>query len=78
MEAPMTRTRRPLLDVQESFEVTRLSPKCLIEAYSRVVPIQRKAIDKGLERAVAAAHNTMPPKGAAPRRHRRNRGGEHV
>jgi hypothetical protein len=76
MEAPMTRTHRPLLDVQVSFEATRLSPKCLIEAYSRVVPVQRKTLDKRPGRA--AVHDTTPPKGAAPRRCRRHRGDEHV
>jgi hypothetical protein len=75
MEAPMTRTRRPLLDVQESFEATRLSPTCLIEAYNRVVPVQRKRVDQGPE---AAARDTSSPRGAAPRRSHRHRGGEHV
>jgi hypothetical protein len=74
----MTRTRRPLLDVQVSFEATRLSPKCLIEAYSRVVPVQRKRVDGG-PGLMAAAHDTTPRRGtAAPRRCRQHRGGEHV
>jgi hypothetical protein len=43
----MTRqTRRPCLDVRESFEATRLSPKFLIEAYARVVPVRRKTLPK--------------------------------
>jgi hypothetical protein len=46
----MTRQRhRPLLQVQESFEITRFSPECLIEAYRRVVPIQAKAIRRTAE-----------------------------
>ena len=71
----MTRTRRPLLDVQETFETTRLSPKCLIEAYNRVVPVQRKTLDKGA--GAAAEHDTAPPRGAAHDRCR-HRGGEPV
>jgi hypothetical protein len=78
----MTRTRRPLLDVQVSFEATRLSPKCLIEAYSRVVPVQRKRVDGGPGPGpgpMATARDTTPRRGtAAPRRCRRHRGGEHV
>ncbi len=46
----MTRqTRRPLLQVRESFQITRFSPECLIEAYRRVVPIQTKAIRSAAE-----------------------------
>ena len=43
----MTRaTNRPCLQVQESFEATRLAPQCLVAAYGRVVPIPRKTIRK--------------------------------
>jgi hypothetical protein len=46
-EAPMTReTNLPRLQVQESFEATRLAPQCLVAAYDRVVPIPRKTIRK--------------------------------
>jgi hypothetical protein len=38
------RTPRPLLDVQESFEITRLSPQHLIDAYGHLVPIRRTAL----------------------------------
>jgi hypothetical protein len=31
----------PLLDVTESFEMTRLGPQCLIDAYTRLVPIRQ-------------------------------------
>lgn len=41
----MTRpTRRPLLQMRESFEITRFSPECLIEAYRCIVPAGTKAI----------------------------------
>ena len=41
----MTRqTRHQFLQVRESFEITRLSPECLIEAYRRVVPARTKAV----------------------------------
>jgi hypothetical protein len=64
----MTRqTRRPRLDVQESFETTRLSPKCLIEAYIRVVPVQRTTLRKAERDAVT------PQAAPAPRR-----GGKHA
>ena len=64
----MTRqTHRPRLEVQESFETTRLSSKCLIAAYTRVVPVQRRII-RTAERGSAA------PRAARPQL----RGGEHV
>jgi hypothetical protein len=64
----MTRqTRRPRLDVQESFETTRLSPQCLIEAYIQVVPVQRTTLRR-TERD-GAGPQAVP----APRR-----GGEHA
>ena len=58
----MTRqTRRPLLQVQEAFEITRFSPECLIEAYRRVVPIQTKAIRRAAEhrRSQTPVHKTQ-------------------
>jgi hypothetical protein len=44
MEALMARrTDHPSsLEVQESFETTRLGPQCLVDAYTRLVPIQRQ------------------------------------
>ena len=33
---------RPLLPVRVSFEVTRLSPQHLIDAYARLVPVIRR------------------------------------
>ena len=65
----MTRqTRRPLLQVQESFERTRLSPEFLIEAYRRLVPPQTKAIRRYAEhpRLQTPVHTT------------RSQGGKHV
>jgi len=32
---------RPRLELRESFETTRLSPQCLIKAYTQLVPIRR-------------------------------------
>jgi len=44
----MVRHRDPSpLEVQESFETTRLARQCLIEAYTRLVPIRRKAPKAG-------------------------------
>ncbi len=65
----MTRqTRHPLLQVQESFEITRFSPECLIEAYRHVVPIQSKSIRRTAEhrRSQTPVHTT------------RSQGGKHV
>ena len=65
----MTRqTRRPRLDVRESFEATRLSPKFLIEAYARVVPLPRTTIGK------AACDSAPPPVAARSASY----GGKHV
>jgi hypothetical protein len=53
------------LEVQESFETTRFARQCLIEAYTRLVPIRRKA--------PKARHGGLPPAAVAASR----RGGEH-
>ena len=43
MEAIMVRPAdRPLMLVRVSFEVTRLSPQHLIDAYARLVPVIRR------------------------------------
>ena len=48
MEERMARCRdRPRLVVRESFEVTRVGPQCLIEAYARLVPIRRTGVRAG-------------------------------
>jgi hypothetical protein len=66
MEAPMARHGDPPpLEVQESFETTRLARQCLIDAYTRLVPIRRKA--------VKARQSGLLPAAVAARR----RGGEH-
>lgn len=65
----MTRqTRRPLLQVRESFEITRFSPECLIEAYRRVVPAQPKVTRRAAEhsRSHTPVHTT------------RSQGGKHA
>jgi hypothetical protein len=53
------------LEVQESFETTRLARQCLIDAYTHLVPIRRKA--------VKARQSGLLPAAVAARR----RGGEH-
>jgi hypothetical protein len=66
MEAPMAQHRDlPPLEVQESFEITRLARQCLVEAYTRLVPIRRKALK--------ARHVALPSAAAAADQ----RGGEH-
>lgn len=46
----MDQPSRPAsLTVQVSFETTRLSAQCLIEAYDRLVPIQRRRLRLPLE-----------------------------
>jgi hypothetical protein len=52
------------LEVRESFETTRLARQCLIDAYTRLVPIRREA--------TKARHGGPPPAAAASRH-----GGEH-
>ena len=55
----------PPLEVQESFEITRLARQCLVEAYTRLVPIRRKALE---------ARYASPPSAAVTTS---RRGGEH-
>ena len=55
----------PPLEVQESFETTRLGRQCLIDAYTRLVPIRRKTPKAG--------YGGPPPAAVAASR----RGGEH-
>ena len=38
------RRHSPSLEVREAFETTRFSPQCLIDAYTRLVPIRRKTV----------------------------------
>jgi hypothetical protein len=47
MEERMIRRQdRPRLEVREAFEPTRLSPQCLISAYTWLVPIRRTSVRK--------------------------------
>jgi hypothetical protein len=55
----------PPLEVQESFEITRLARQCLVEAYTRLVPIRRKTVPR-------AGHHRPKPTATVTRR-----GGEH-
>jgi hypothetical protein len=68
MEAPMARRKdHPRLTVRVSFETTRLSPQCLIEAYERLAPTQR--------RLLRTAGSTTPVDGV---RKMPDRGGNHA
>ncbi len=53
------------LEVLEAFETTRFGPQCLIDAYTRLVPIRRKTVPR-------AGHDRPRPVVTASRR-----GGEH-
>lgn len=59
------RRHPPPLEVRESFETTRFSPQCLIDAYTRLVPIRRKTVPR-------AGHHRPKPTATVTRR-----GGEH-
>jgi len=60
----------PHLEVRETFEPTRLSPQCLVAAYSQVVPVPRRTIAK------MAAQTGPPP--SPPVNRLRSSGGEHA
>ena len=62
----------PLLDVQESFETTRLSPQCLIDAYTRLIPIRRTPLRTAESSKLESSK--LPPAIVTANR----RGGEHV
>ncbi len=55
----------PSLKVRESFETTRFGPQCLIDAYTRLVPILRKTVPR-------AGHDRPKPTATVSRR-----GGKH-
>lgn len=38
------RTKRAVLEVRVSFEPARIAPQCLVQAYERALPVQRRAI----------------------------------
>jgi len=59
------RRHSPSLEVREAFETTRFSPQCLIDAYTRLVPIRRKTVPR-------AGHDRPRPTTTASRR-----GGKH-
>jgi hypothetical protein len=66
-ERMVQRVDRPRLDVRVSFETTRLSPQCLIKAYTRLVPIRRG----GVRKAGSDSHGQADVLA-------RRRGGEHA
>jgi transcriptional regulator of nitric oxide reductase len=64
MEAPMPRRKdRPRLTVRVSFEATRLSPQCLIEAYERLAPTQRRPVRAARSATPVDEVRTMPDRG---------------
>lgn len=65
------RTDRPLLEVVVSFEMTRLGPQCLVNAYARLVPVRRQPVRK------SEPDGPPPPQTVAPARSRRG-GEQHV
>ena len=60
------RLDHPRLDVQVSFETTRLGPQCLIDAYIRLVPIRRISLRR------PEPHTPLPVSGSSSQC-----GGEH-
>jgi hypothetical protein len=48
-------TQQVVVVARISFESTRLSPQCLAEAYTRIVPITRKIVRAGAKSAPEAA-----------------------
>ncbi len=48
-------TQQVVVVARISFESTRLSPQCLAEAYTRIVPITRKIVRAGVKSAPEAA-----------------------
>ena len=58
------RSRCPELEVRVSFEVARIGPQCLAEAYERLVPIPRRptrpAARQGAPSGPAAAAKPAP------------------
>jgi hypothetical protein len=51
---PRRETNHPELTVHVSFETTRLSTQCLIEAYECLAPSRRRALRTASSRAVLA------------------------
>lgn len=37
------RTKQAVLEVRVSFEPARIAPQCLVQAYERALPVQRRA-----------------------------------
>jgi hypothetical protein len=64
MEAPMARRKdHPRLTVRVSFETTRLSPQCLIEAYERLAPTERRPLRTARSATPVDEVRTMPDRG---------------
>ena len=57
------RKDRPRLAVRVSFETTRLSPQCLIEAYERLAPARRRPLRAASDIPLAEAVRAMPDRG---------------
>ena len=57
------RKDRPRLTVRVSFETTRLSPQCLIEAYERLAPTQRRPLRTARSISPVDEVRAMPDRG---------------
>ena len=57
------RKDHPRLTVRVSFETTRLSPQCLIEAYERLAPTQRRPVRTARSATPVDEVRTMPDRG---------------
>ena len=64
MATPMARRRdRPRLTVRVAIETTRLSPQCLIEAYKRRAPTQRRPLHTPRSATPVDEVRQMPDRG---------------
>lgn len=59
-------TQRVVVVARVSFESTRLGPRCLAEAYTRIMPITRKVVRESAKAAPAA---TVQPAAAGRAEH---------
>ena len=58
---PRRENNRPRLSVHVSFEATRLSGRCLIEAYERLAPSRRRIPHKGSSSTLLAEEARVEP-----------------
>jgi hypothetical protein len=63
------RSTPPELRLKVSFEVSRIAPQCLADAYERLVPIPRRST-----RPIISAATSATPAAALPMRRRADHG----